>query len=144
MLSSCGTPGRRQPFDRRHRGAIDLGGEHEARAHRPYTRTVHVPQTPCLATHVRAGQAELVAQEVREEEPNRHRATKRLAVDRELDLERLDGRADGLHAAASASARETSVPTTRLRYAVSACALPARSTCTYPGPQGAGRLRAAM
>ena len=69
--SGCSSvpPGGRQALDRRHRGAVDLDGEHQARAHR---LTVHQhgagAADAVLAADVRAGEAELVAQEVAEEQ----------------------------------------------------------------------------
>src|SRR5213596_75823 len=73
----------RQPLDRRDVVPIRLDGEHQAGAHRLAvqqhgTGAAHA----VLASNVRAGETQLVAQEVGEEQPRLHRALMAYAVDR--------------------------------------------------------------
>ena len=79
-----------QALDRRDRGAVGLHGEHQARAHR---LAVHQhgagAADAVLAADVRAGEAELVAQEVAEQQARLDLGGVGRAVDGHADAETI-------------------------------------------------------
>ncbi len=105
------------------RVAVGLHGQHQARAHAlSVEQDVAVAAEAVLAGQVRAGQVEILAQEVGERPPGLDDALVPGAVDldahgvgRAVPLGAHDASSDAARAAASSSARRARTPATRRR-----------------------------
>src|SRR5581483_11632166 len=108
-----------EAFDRHDLAALRLHSEGQARADAPTVEEDGAGAADAvLAADVRAGQPELVAEEVGEQRAGLAVAAPRYAVDRQLD-----------HAAnACASARSATTPVTCFKYSGDACRFPGGST----------------
>src|SRR4051812_23982272 len=120
-------------LDGAHVVSVDLDGEHQAGAHGLAVELHGArPADAVLAAHVGSGEAQVVAQEVRQQRPRLDVALHRRAVDPRGDP----------HASASLSARRTSSAISARRWSpstpsaarapTSAGAAPAAATCSAP------------
>ena len=113
LLERCERAAAGETLDRDDLGAVDLRGEQEARAHGDAVEPHRARAADAvLAADVCPGEAETVAEEVREEEPRLDVLAVAAAVDRDVDRD---------HAAARwrarATARSTRTRTSCFRYA---------------------------
>ena len=122
QLASAG-----EAFDGVELGAVDLDGEEEARPHRDAVEPHGAgPADAMLATHVGAGEAERVPDEVGEQQPRLDELTATPAVDGDGDLDHVA--APAALRQARRTARSVRTPVMWRRYSDEACIVPTGST----------------